>query len=79
MGNGVIGKIIYFWIYMIAVVIFAKIAGVMENTGTAVIVLIAAAIIYIVWNVARYMGKKKREEREEDARQASIKSKGKRR
>lgn len=79
MGNGVIGKIIYFWIYMIAVVIFAKIAGVMENTGTAVIVLIAAAIIYIVWNVARYMGKKKREEREEDARRASIKSKGKRR
>lgn len=79
MGNGVIGKIIYFWIYMIAVVIFAKIAGVMENTGTAVIVLIAAAIIYIVWNVARYMGKKKREEREEDSRQASIKSKGKRR
>lgn len=77
MGNGIIGKIIYFWIFMIGVIIFGKIGGVMEDTQTAIIVLVAAALIYIVWNVARYKGKKKREEREAAARAVPKKGKKK--
>ncbi len=77
MGNGIIGKIIYFWIFMIGVIIFGKIGGVMEDTQTAIIVLVAAALIYIVWNVARYKGKKKREEREAAAN--AVPKKGRKR
>ncbi|MCI7145332.1 MAG: hypothetical protein MR991_02655 [Clostridiales bacterium] len=77
MGNGIIGKIIYFWIFMIGVIIFGKIGGVMEDTKTAIMVLIAAALIYIVWNVARYKGKKKREEREAAAN--AVPKKGRKR
>ncbi|MDD6190650.1 MAG: hypothetical protein PUB75_03555 [Firmicutes bacterium] len=79
MGNGVIGKIIYFWIFMIGVIIFGKIGGVMEDTKSSLMVLIAAALIYIVWNVGRYLGKRRREEREAAAKPVKVKGKNKQR
>ena len=79
MGNGVIGKIIYFWIFMIGVIIFGKIGGVMEDTKSSLMVLIAAALIYIVWNVGRYLGKQRREEREVAAKPVKVKGKNKQR
>ena len=53
MGGGVIGKFIYFWAFMIGVIVFGRLFGFMNDTKTTVIILIAAALIYVVWLVGR--------------------------
>ena len=55
MNGGIIGTIIYFWAFIIGVIIFGKIFGYMNDTKTAIMVLIAAAIVFIVWIVGRKM------------------------
>ena len=62
MGNGIIGKILYFWIIIIGAMFVLKFTGNADDTKTTAIVLVAAALVYIVWNVARSLGKKKRAE-----------------
>jgi len=75
MGGGIIGKIIYFWAFIIGVIIFGKIFGYMNDTKTAIIVLIAAAVVYIVWTVGRTMAARRREEQEWQAQQAKLAAK----
>lgn len=70
MDSRIIGKIIYFWVFMLGVVLVGKFMGVMEDGKMTIIICIAAAILYIVWNVFRSLGKKKREEREWEAEMA---------
>ncbi len=65
MFDGVIGKIIMFWIFMIGALFFAKILGLTGDTKTMVIFLVACALVYVVWAVARTLGKRKREREEE--------------
>ncbi len=72
MSGGVIGKIIYFCAFMIGVIIFGKLLGFMNDTKTSVTVLIAAAIIYVVWTLGRTMAARKREEREWQEMQAKA-------
>ena len=60
MGNGIIGKIIYFWAFMLGVVVFGKVFGFLGDTRQSVYILVGAALIFIVWNVFRALGKKKR-------------------
>ncbi len=60
MLDGPIGKIILFWIFMIGALFFARILGFSGDTKTTVIFLIACAIIYVVWIVARELGKRRR-------------------
>ena len=80
MNGGIIGTIIYFWAFIIGVIIFGKIFGYMNDTKTAVIVLIAAAIVFIVWTVGRKMAARRREEKEGEAEQARLaQKKGKKR
>ena len=74
MGNGIIAKIIYFWAFILGVAVFGKIFGYMEDPHQSVVILILAAIIYIVWELGRYMNKRRKEERawqEQQARQAA--------
>lgn len=61
MGNGIIGKILYFWVFLIGALIFARIFHIFTSDKSMIIFCIAVAIIYIVWNVFREMGKRKRE------------------
>lgn len=63
MGNGIIGKILYFWIFMIGGLFILKFTGYSSDNRTTAIVLIAIALVYIVWNVFRELGKKKKAEK----------------
>jgi hypothetical protein len=63
MFDGVIGKIILFWIFMLGASFFGKFLGFTGDTRTMVMYLIACAIAYVVWVGARALAKKRREER----------------
>ena len=77
MSGEFISKLIYFWAFIIGVIVFGKIFGYMNDTKTAIIVLIAAAIAYIIWTVGRSKGKQRREEKAWEAEQARIAAKKK--
>ena len=72
MDGGIIGKIIYFWAFMIGVIIFGKLFGFMNDTKTTIIILVAAALVYIVWTVGRSLAARRREEQEWQAMQAKA-------
>ena len=77
MSGDFIGKFIYFWAFIIGVIVFGKIFGYMNDTKTSIIILVAAAIAYIVWTVGRSKGKQRREEKAWEAEQARIAAKQK--
>lgn len=62
---------------MIGVVVIGKLMGMMEDGKTTIIICLAAAFIYIAWNVSRSLGRKKREKREWEAEMARRDSKKK--
>ena len=64
MDGGIIGKIIYFWAFMIGVIIFGKLFGFMDDTKTTIIILVAAALVFIVWTLGRSLAARRREEQE---------------
>ncbi len=61
--NGLIGKILYFWFFIIGALIILKFTGYADDNRTLLITLGAIALVYIVWNVFREMGKKKKAEK----------------
>jgi len=67
MLDGPIGKIIFFWIFMIGAAFVGRLLGFGSDSRTMVIFLIACAIIYVVWVVGRMMAKRRREEQEYSA------------
>ena len=77
MSGDFIGKFIYFWAFIIGVIIFGKIFGYMNDTKTSIIILIAAAVVYIVWTVGRSKAKQRNEEKAWEAQQAKIAAKKK--
>ena len=79
MDNRLIGKIIYFWVFMIGVIVIGKLTGLMEDGRTTIIICLATAGVYIGWNVFRSLGRRKSEERQWQARQEAIKKKGNKR
>lgn len=77
MSGDFIGKFIYFWAFIIGVIVFGKIFGYMNDTKNSIIILIAAAVAYIVWTVGRSKSKQRREEKAWEAEQARIAAKQK--
>lgn len=69
MGNGVIGKILYFWIFVIGGLFIAKLMGFANNDRAMIYFCLALAGVYIVFQVARSIGKKKREGKAVEDRQ----------
>ncbi len=75
MNSNVIGKFISFWAFIIGVLVFGKIigramgSGFMETSRSTIIVLVASAIVFIVWTVARSAASRRKAEREEQQRQ----------
>ena len=61
MFEGVIGKIILFWIFMIGAMFFAKILGFTGDTRSSVIFFAACALVYIVWVGGRALAARRRE------------------
>lgn len=54
MGGGAIGKIIYFWIFILGILFMSKVLGFSEEKGTMVIVLITGTLVYIGWQLIRF-------------------------
>lgn len=69
MGNGFIGKVLYFWIFILGGVAVAWIMGFIEDEKSFGWFIGAMAIAYIVWNVARSLGRSKREAKTAASRQ----------
>lgn len=76
MDGGIISKIIYFWAFMIGVIIFGKLFGFMNDTKTTIMILVAAALVFIVWTLGRSLAARRREEQEWQAMQAKAAKKG---
>ena len=79
MSGDIIGKFIYFWAFIIGVIVFGKLLGFMNDTKTTVIILIAAALVYVVWTVGRSKAKQRNEEKAWEAQQARIAARNKKR
>lgn len=62
MGNGLIGKFLYFWMFILGALVILRLTGFAGDNRTMAIVLGAIALVYVVWNVFREMGKKKKAE-----------------
>ena len=73
MNGGIIGKFIYFWIFMIGVIVFGRIFGFMTDTKTSIVILVAAALVYIVWVIGRDRAAKRRETQAWQEQQAKKK------
>ncbi len=69
MGNGIIGKILYFWIFIIGGLFFAKLLGFAGDDNGVIMFCVALAVIYIVFQIARTMGMKKHARNEEENRE----------
>ena len=63
MGNGLIGKFLYFWMFIIGALIILRVTGFAGDNRTMAVTLGAIAVVYIVWNVFREMGKKRKAEK----------------
>lgn len=57
MGNGVIGKFIYFWIFLLGGLLAARLFGIADTAKNMVLLSIALAVVYVVWNVLRAKGR----------------------
>lgn len=75
MGNGIIGKILYYWIFIIGALIFAKVFNFIHSDKQVIIFLIAVSVVYIVWTVFRAKGKRRNEQRQAEA-QSNVVHKG---
>lgn len=73
MNGGIIGKFIYFWSFMIGVIVFGRIFGFMTDTKTSIVILVAAALVYIVWVIGRDRAAKRREAQAWQEQQAKKK------
>ena len=58
MGGGMIGKFVYFWIFLMGGLIVAKLFGVADTASNMITLSIALALVFIVWNVLRAKAQK---------------------
>ena len=70
-NGGIVGKFLYFWIFMMGVLVFAMFLGHVDDGRDMVYVWIAAGLVYIVFMVFRALGRNKREEKAEKKREAN--------
>ncbi|MEA4922775.1 MAG: hypothetical protein VB031_05330 [Eubacteriaceae bacterium] len=63
MGNSLMGKIMYFWIFIIGGMVMAKIFGMPMDPKSVIILLVVLSCFY--WGLAliRATGKKRREQK----------------
>ncbi len=62
-----LGKFIGFWAFILGVLVFGKLLGIMEDGRTTVMILVASAIVYLVWTIGRAKAKTGREQKEWEA------------
>ncbi len=72
MDNGVLMKFISFWAFMLGVAIFGRLFGFLDDSRHTAIILVAAALVFVVWELGRSKAKQRREEREYEEQQKNI-------
>ena len=72
MNGNIIGIFIYFWAFMIGVLVFGKVFGFMNDARSTIMIMIAAAIVFVVWVIGRSKAAKRRAQKEWDERQAKA-------
>ncbi len=60
MGNGIIGKIIYFWIFVLGGLFFARIFRLVTESKDMIILLIVLSCIYWGLTIVRGVGKNRK-------------------
>ncbi|WP_415931226.1 hypothetical protein [Zhenpiania hominis] len=73
MGDGIIAKFIYFWIFLIGGLFMARILGIADTASNMAVLSISMAFIYVGWNLLRAKGKKRAAQREAE-KQAAMKN-----
>lgn len=63
MGDGIIGKFIYFWIFLIGGLFAAKFFGIADTPGNMVVLSVSLAFIYVGWTFLRAKSRKNVEEK----------------
>lgn len=64
MGNGILGKFIYFWIFLIGGLCAAKLFGIADTPGNMVVLSVSLAFIYVGWTFLRAKPKKNMAEKD---------------
>jgi hypothetical protein len=58
MGNGFIGKIIYYWIFILGILFMARIFGFADSGGTMIMALVVGTLIYVGLQLIRFGSRK---------------------
>lgn len=53
MGDGFIGKFVYFWIFIMGGLIVSKFLGIADTAKNMILLTAALALVFIVWNVMK--------------------------
>ena len=64
MGNGIIGKFVYFWIFIIGGLIIGKMCSLTGTTGNVIMLCACLTITYVGWLFIRSGAKKKAAEKQ---------------
>lgn len=65
MGNTLLGKIIYFWVFIIGALIFGRLFGLTGKTDTVFLLLASAAVYWLV-ALMRYFSHKRAEKKKQE-------------
>lgn len=61
MGNTIMGKVIYYWIFLIGGMVISKIFGMPQDAKTVIVFLVILTCFYWGFAFLRATGKKRRE------------------
>ncbi len=60
MDKNIIGKIFYFWLFILGGLIIGKMMRITDDVKTTIILLVLLSAVYLVWTIMRERGRKKR-------------------
>ncbi len=59
MGSGIIGKIIYYWIFILGILFMSKFFGFADQTNTMIVTLVIGTLVYVGWQLIKFGANKK--------------------
>lgn len=59
MGSGIIGKIIYYWIFILGILFMSKFFGFADQPSTMIVTLVIGTLVYVGWQLIKFGASKK--------------------
>jgi len=59
MGSGIIGKIIYYWIFILGILFISKFFGFANDTSTMIVTLVIGTLVYVGWQLIKFGASKR--------------------